>query len=333
MSAAQAMPAAAQAASLSFAMRLGYATLVRMDLHPGDVVQIDTLLAGIPGMTGVHLILADNPALVDCGTQTSAGTVQRAVHEAGVEAHDLAWLVLTHVHLDHCGAVGDLARAFPNAKVVVHPRGARHLAEPSRLVAGTHALFGRLSPAIGGLAPVEEHRIVEAADGHLIDLGGGRALRAVWAPGHARHHMALLDEGEGIVFAGDAVGVQMGGGEMYPSIPPPEYDIDAALDSLDRLEALGATRLYVSHFGPASEPREAIDLGRRAQAAMADAARASHAEAPGDPDAMLAAVNSAWPPDNALGTPEALTRWTAFNWLDNNLLGLQGMVEREQRTR
>lgn len=325
------MPAAAQAASLSFAMRQGYATLVRMDLHPGDVVQIDTLLAGIPGMTGVHLIRGEKPALIDCGTQTSAATVEQAVHDAGVGAADLAWLVLTHVHLDHCGAVGDLARAFPNATVVVHPRGARHLAEPARLVAGTHALFGRLSPAIGGLTPVDPARIVEAEDGHLVDLGGGRALRAVWAPGHARHHMALLDEGEGIVFAGDAVGVQMGGGEIYPSIPPPEYDIDAALGSLDRIEALGATRLYVSHFGPAAEPGETIDLGRRAQAAMAGAARASHAAAPGDADAMLEAVNSAWPPDAALATPDALARWTAFNWLDNNLLGLQGMVEREDR--
>ena len=100
-------------------------------------------------------------------------------------------------------------------------------------MAGTHALFGRLSPAIGGLAPVAAERSVEADDGHMVELGGGRALRAVWAPGHARHHMALLDEAEGIVFAGDAVGVQMGGGEMYPSIPPPEYDIDAALEVAD----------------------------------------------------------------------------------------------------
>lgn len=312
-------------------MRQGYATLVRMDLHPGDVVQIDTLLAGIPGMTGVHLIRSEQPALIDCGAQTSAATVADAVHEAGVGSDDLAWIVLTHVHLDHCGAAGDLARMFPNARVVVHPRGARHLAEPDRLVAGTHALFGRLAPVMGGLEPVAVHRIVEADDGHAIPLGGGRALRAVWAPGHARHHMALLDEEEGIVFAGDAVGVQMGGGEIYPSIPPPEYDIDAALDSLDRLDALGATRLYVSHFGPASDPGEAVDIGRRAQSAMAQAARASHAAAPGDGPAMLRAIDTAWPPDAALATPEALTRWVALGWLDNNLLGLQGMVEREDR--
>jgi len=302
-----------------------------MDVHPGEVLQIDTMLAGVPGMTGAHLIRAEHPALLDCGTQTSAATVHDALTEAGLGPDDLAWLVLTHVHLDHCGAVGDLARAFPSATVVVHPRGARHLVDPSRLVAGTHALFGRLSPAIGGLAPIDEARVLEAEDGQVIPLGGGRSLRAVWAPGHARHHMALFEESEGILFAGDAVGVQMGGGEMYPSIPPPEYDLDAGLASLDVLEALAPERMYVSHFGAVDDPRESLDLGRRAQAAMGQAAREAHAWAPGDLGRLRRAVDEAWSPDEALRTPEALTRWTLFNWLDNNLLGLQVMVEREAR--
>lgn len=302
-----------------------------MDLHPGDIVQIDTMLAGIPGITGVHLIRGDQPALVDCGTQTSAGVVADALDGAGVGRGDLAWIVLTHVHLDHCGAAGDLARMFPRATVVVHPRGARHLVEPGRLVQGTHALFGDLAPAIGGLAPIPQERVREADDGHVIPLGGGRSLRAVWAPGHARHHMALLDEGQGALFAGDAVGVQMGDGQLYPSTSPPEYDVDAALGTLDVLEGLGASRMYVSHFGPAQEPGEALDIGRRAQAAMGQAARQAHARAPGDLQALLAAVEEAWPSDAALSTPEARVRWTAFNWLQNNLLGLQGMAEREAR--
>jgi len=312
-------------------MREGYATLVPMDLHPGDIVQIDTMLAGIPGMTGVHLVRGDQPALVDCGAQTSAGVLVEALRAAGVGADDLAWIVLTHVHLDHCGAAGDLAQAFPSATVVVHPRGARHLVDPSRLVEGTHALFGLLSPAIGGLRAIPPERVVEAGDGHVVPIGPGRSLRVVWAPGHARHHMALLDEGEGVLFAGDAVGVQMGGGEMFPSIPPPEYDLDAALASLDALEGLGATRLYVSHYGPAVDPGEAIDIGRRAQRAMGQAARAAHARAPGDLAALGAAVEEAWPSGPALSTPDALVRWTALNWLGNNLLGLQRMAEREAR--
>lgn len=302
-----------------------------MDVHPGDIIQIDTLLGGIPGMTSVQLVTGENPALVDCGAQTSARTVEDALHAAGLGPDDLAWLVLTHVHLDHCGAVGDLARAFPRATVVVHPRGARHLVEPERLVNGTAALFGRLAPVMGGLAAVPEERIVIAEDGHEVDLGAGRRLRAVHAPGHARHHMALLDEGEGILFTGDAIGVQMGGGDLYPSLPPPEYDVDAALETLDALEGLGATRAYVSHAGPVAEPAEAFDQGRRAQAAMGAAARRSWASAPGDTDALWRAVEEAWPSDGAISTPEARIRWTAFNWLDNNVLGLSGMVEREAR--
>lgn len=302
-----------------------------MDVHPGEIIQIDTMLAGIPGMTGVHLIRADAPALVDTGAQTSADTVLRAVEEAGIGRQDLAWIVLTHVHLDHCGAVGDLAQAFPAATVVVHPRGAPHLVDPERLVAGTYALFGRLAAGMGGLTAVPEERIVIAEDGHVVPLGSGRSLRAVWAPGHARHHMALFDEAEGVIFAGDAVGVQMGGGAMYPSIPPPEYDVDAAVTSLDVLESLEASRLYVSHFGGAPDPAEAIDLGRRAQSAIGQAARGAHAESPGDAEALRHAVERAWPSNAALATPEALLRWHSFGWYDNNFVGLEGMVAREAR--
>jgi glyoxylase-like metal-dependent hydrolase (beta-lactamase superfamily II) len=302
-----------------------------MDVHPGDIMQIDTLLGGIPGMTCVQVVQGESPALIDCGAQTSAATVRDALHDMGIGADDLAWLVLTHVHLDHCGAVGDLAQAFPNATVVVHPRGARHLIEPDRLVQGTAALFGNLAPVMGGLLAVPEDRIVIAEDGHEVPLGGGRVLRAVHAPGHARHHMALLDEGEGVLFSGDAIGVQMGGGDLYPSLPPPEYDVDAALDTLDALEALGATRAYVSHAGPTRDPAEAFDQGRRAQAAMGQAARDSWAQAPGDMELLWQAVEQAWPSDGAIATPEARIRWTAFNWLGNNALGLAGMAEREAR--
>lgn len=303
-----------------------------MDVHPGDITQIDTLLGGIPGMTCVQVVQGESPALIDCGAQTSAVTVRDALHAMGIGADDLAWLVLTHVHLDHCGAVGDLAQAFPNATVVVHPRGARHLVAPDRLVQGTAALFGNLAPVMGGLLAVPEGRIVIAEDGHEVALGGGRVLRAVHAPGHARHHMALLDEGEGVLFSGDAIGVQMGGGDLYPSLPPPEYDVDAALETLDALEALGATRAYVSHAGPTADPGEAFDQGRRAQSAMGQAARESWRTAPGDVEALWQAVEQAWPSDGAIATPEARIRWTAFNWLDNNALGLAGMAEREART-
>lgn len=302
-----------------------------MDVHPGDIIQIDTLLGGVSGMTGVHLIPGDQPALIDCGTQTSTETVRAAVANAGIAPDELAWLVLTHVHLDHCGAVGDLARVFPKASIVVHPRGVRHLVDPARLVHGTHVIYGRLAATIGGLTPVDEHRIIAADDGHGIPIGPGRTLRVVWAPGHARHHMALLDESRGVLFAGDAVGATMGGGAIYPSLPPPEFDVVAAVDTLDTFDQISPTVIYLSHFGDAGDPGAAIDLGRRAQSAMGEAARQSHARAPGDRGALRSAVDAAWPPDSALATPEARIRWLAFGWYDNNMDGLMVMAEREAK--
>lgn len=302
-----------------------------MDGMASDIIQIDTLLGGVPGVTGVHLLPGDHPALVDCGTRTSAETVRRGVEQAGIAPDDLAWLVLTHIHLDHCGAVGDLARAFPRATVVVHPRGVRHLIDPTRLVDATAAIYGRLADVIGGLEPVPEHRIVAAEEGHLVPISPGRSLRAIWAPGHARHQMALLDEARGVLFAADALGVTMGGGALHPSVPPPEYDLTAALDTLERLAALDPQTLYVSHFGAVEDPQAAIDEGARAQRAMGEAAREAWTRAPGDRDELARAVASAWPTDRALATPEARTRWLAFGWLDNNIDGLAGMVDREAR--
>ncbi len=300
-----------------------------MDAHPGDILQIDTLLAGVPGMTSVQLVLGESPALIDCGAQTTVDVVRRELADAGLGPDDLAWLVLTHIHLDHCGAVGDLSAAFPRATVVVHPRGARHLVEPDRLVQATADVFGRLAPVVGGLAAVDADRIVVAEDGHVIPIGPDRSLRAVWAPGHARHHMALLDERDGILFAGDAIGLQLGGGDLYPSIPPPEYDLDAALGSLDVLEALVPERVYVSHSGPVADVGAAFDEARQAQSAIGEAARASWVAAPGDERALWRAVEQAWPSAGALRTPESIVRWTAVNWLDNNVAGLVAMVKRE----
>lgn len=303
-----------------------------MDGMASDIIQIDTLLGGVPGVTGVHLVPGDQPALVDCGTRTSAETVRRGVEQAGISPDDLAWLVLTHIHLDHCGAVGDLARAFPRSTVVVHPRGVRHLVDPTRLVDATAAIYGPLADVIGGLDAVPEHRIVAAEDGHLVPISPGRSLRAIWAPGHARHQMALLDQANGVLFAADAVGVMMGGGALHPSVPPPEYDLTAALDTLTRLADLDPQTLYVSHFGAVADPQEAIGEGARAQRAMGEAARDAWGRAPGDREELARAVAVAWPTDRALSTPEARTRWLAFGWLDTNIDGLASMVAREART-
>jgi glyoxylase-like metal-dependent hydrolase (beta-lactamase superfamily II) len=290
-----------------------------MDPAPG-IVTIDTRMGGIEGATAAYLVTGVRPALVDTGPQTSAATVLAALAGAGLGPGDLAWLVLTHVHLDHAGAVGDLAEAFPDATVVVHPRGARHVRDPARLVAGSMEVYRDLGPLYGGMRPVPESRVLAADDGARVPLGGSRHLLVVDAPGHAHHHMALLDETTGTLFAGDALGVRFPGSGLYPAVPPPQFDRDATLATLERLRRLGAERVLLGHYGSAGEPEEAFarsgDLHRRIADAALTAYRNGGAEAVG-PAVDRAALLADWVGDEA-----GLARWRLLRWGRNNVDGL-----------
>ncbi|MCU0308338.1 MAG: MBL fold metallo-hydrolase [Thermoleophilia bacterium] len=303
-----------------------------MDALAPGITELDTLLAGVPGVTAAHLVGGPSPALVDTGAQTSVAAVRAALWAAGLGPGDLAWIVLTHVHLDHCGGAGDLARAFPRARVVVHPRGAPHLADPARLVAASAAVYGDLAPVYGGLEAVPAERITVAEDGHRIEVGAGRALRVVHAPGHARHHMALLEESTGTLLAGDALGVAFPGAGLHPALPPPEFDPAAALATLDRLGGLRPERLAISHFGPLPDPPAALEEAARQQSAAAAAAREAFARHGDDRAAIARAVDRAVPPDAALATPGARARWLMLRWLDNTVAGLAAWCAREART-
>ena len=156
----------------------------------GDVHLIDTAMASYPGIVAGYLLRTSRPCLVETGSALSAGTVERAINELGLDAGDLATIVVTHIHLDHAGGVGDLARAFPKARVVVHERGARHLADPEKLLASARRVYGDLYDAFfGDLAPTEAARIHAVEDVGVVDLGDGRQLTSFYTPGHAQHHV------------------------------------------------------------------------------------------------------------------------------------------------
>lgn len=287
---------------------------------PG-ITQIDTLLGGWEGVTAAYVVEGDNPALVETGSFTSAPAVRAALAAMDLGPEDLAWIVLTHIHLDHCGGTGTLAAHFPNARVVVHPRGARHLAQPDRLVNASMAVYGPLGPTIGGLDPTPESRIVTADDGHRVRVAPGRDLVMLHAPGHARHHAIVLDETTGTVMAGDALGVRLPGGGLYPAVPPPEFDLDAALTTLARIRALGAERLLLGHFGSPGDPEESIAQSERQQTLAAQAALRAWVDA-GTVEAVDRAVRSAVPPEREVGEGPALDRLRALGWIENNAAGL-----------
>jgi glyoxylase-like metal-dependent hydrolase (beta-lactamase superfamily II) len=138
--------------------------------------------------------------------------------------------VVTHIHLDHAGGAGDVASMFPSASVVVHQKGARHLADPSRLMASARAVYGdALDALFGEMAPVPADRIVALDDVGVVDLGGGRRLDSHYSPGHARHHVGLVDSESGDLYVGDAAGVYIPEtGDLRPATPPPDFELDSA---------------------------------------------------------------------------------------------------------
>lgn len=228
----------------------------------GDEVHaIDTRMSGYSGITSGYLIRSDRPCLVETGTATSAPVVRDALAGLGIGPADLATIVVTHIHLDHAGGVGDLAAMFPNAEVVVHERGARHLVDPEKLLTSARRVFGSvLDDVFGLLRPTEAQRVRALGDTGSIDLGGGRSLSTFHSPGHAQHHVGLVDSLTGDLYVGDAAGIYIPEtADLRPATPPPDFDLDLAVSSLERFRAVGPTRLLFSHFGPVEEVEPTLD--------------------------------------------------------------------------
>ena len=227
----------------------------------GGVHTIDTLMSGYAGITAGYLVLSDRPCLVETGTAKSAPIVKQALAEQGLGPGDLATVVVTHIHLDHAGGVGDIAAAYPNAQVVVHELGARHLVDPARLMASAQRVYGPLMDEVfGPLLPTPEERVVAVGDEARVDLGGGRELRVRYSPGHAKHHVALFDESTGDLYVGDAAGIYVPEADIVrPATPPPDFDLDTALASLRLFRDMAPRRLLFSHYGPVEHVEDILD--------------------------------------------------------------------------
>jgi len=226
-----------------------------------EVFGIDTQMAGYDKITAGYLIRAERPCLVETGTAPSAPLVRDALAGLGIGPRDLATVVVTHIHLDHAGGVGDIATMFPAAEIVVHERGARHLADPTRLMDSARRVYGRALDALfGELAPTPAERIRAVEERGSIDLGGGRRLDSHYSPGHAKHHVGLIDSVSGDLYVGDAAGVFIQETrDLRPATPPPDFDLAQALASLRTFAALRPARLMFSHFGPVHEVTQTLE--------------------------------------------------------------------------
>jgi glyoxylase-like metal-dependent hydrolase (beta-lactamase superfamily II) len=209
-----------------------------------------------PGFDASHLIVeGGRAAFVDVGTNHSVPLLLAGLQRLGLTPDAVDWIVLTHVHLDHAGGAGALLRELPQARVVVHPRGARHMLDPSQLIAGATAVYGEeeIQRSYGALLPVPADRLIEAPDGHVFELAGRRLL-CLDTPGHARHHLSLWDERSRAFFPGDTFGLSYRefdsaqGAFILPTTTPVQFEPDALHASIQRMLGYAPQAMYLTHY-------------------------------------------------------------------------------------
>jgi glyoxylase-like metal-dependent hydrolase (beta-lactamase superfamily II) len=293
-------------------------------IAPG-VTEIDTRLGGWDRVTAGYLIDGAAPVLVETGSQSSVPVLLGALDELGVAPDDLAGVAVTHIHLDHAGGVGDVAKAFPRATVYVHEKGARHLVDPARLVDSAARVYGELLDSLyGRLDPTPSERIHVLADGETIEVGGGRFLTAIDSPGHARHHLGLHDSDSGILFAGDAVGVRLpDAGVLRPAAPPPDFDLDKAVHSLHRFTERRPAALALAHYGVLSDPEALLAEAEVTLRAWADEAE----RAWGQGRDIAEALGQAFAADVENVDPAHREKLETLNGVHSNAAGLRRWLE------
>lgn len=212
-----------------------------------------------PWLAAVHLIIeGDRAAIVDTATTTAVARVLAVLAVKGIAANQVDYVILTHIHLDHAGGAGRLLSKLPNAKLCVHPRGVRHMVDPSRLIQGTIAVYGEEYTRVvyGDIVAIPEARIMAMDEGTSVTLNG-RELQFFDTPGHARHHFCVYDSRSKHVFTGDTFGLAYrelevdGRHSVFPTTSPVQFDPPALHRSVDKILALRPEAVYVTHFGQA----------------------------------------------------------------------------------
>ena len=227
-----------------------------LELLPHGIRTIDTGFLR-PGFDAAYLVVEQGrAAFVDTGTNHAVPRLLAALAAAGLEPSAVDWLIVTHVHLDHAGGAGLLLQSLPNARLVVHPRGARHMVDPSALFEGARAVYGdaEMARSYGTLVPAPADRVLTTHDGMTLELAG-RPLHFVDTPGHARHHHAIWDERSRGFFTGDTFGLSYrefdvaGRPWPTPTVTPVQFEPDPFKASVRRLLGFEPESMYLTHFG------------------------------------------------------------------------------------
>jgi glyoxylase-like metal-dependent hydrolase (beta-lactamase superfamily II) len=236
---------------------------------PG-IYAVDTGLLR-PNFDASHIIWrGDEAAFVDCGTAHSVPTLMAALDTLEIQANRVRYLLLTHIHLDHAGGAGQLMAALPKATCVVHPRASRHMIDPTRLEAGTRAVYGdELYDRIyGALMPIPARRLQEVADGERLTLGGDE-LEFLHTEGHAKHHYCIWDPTTRHMFTGDTFGLSYrafdsaAGPFIFPTTTPVHFDPEAARSSIGRIVSYGPKACLLTHYSSVTDVSRLADILKR----------------------------------------------------------------------
>jgi len=212
---------------------------------------VDLNLLGRPGIIATAILQsAGGVTLIDPGPTTTLPGLRAQLIARGIALADVRQVLLTHIHLDHAGGVGELLESCPGAELLVHTRGAAHMIDPSRLMASATRLYGSdMQRLWGEMRPVPASRVRVLEGGERIE-SAGRTLEVGYTPGHAWHHVSYLDRSSGIAFVGDVAGIRRGQGNyILPPMPPPDIDLEAWRQSADLITGWDPDTLFLTHFG------------------------------------------------------------------------------------
>jgi glyoxylase-like metal-dependent hydrolase (beta-lactamase superfamily II) len=221
---------------------------------------IDLFDLGWPQRTGSYAILDEHPTIIETGPSPSIDYLLDGLKQVGIDPHDLRYVIVTHIHLDHAGGAGLLLRECPNAKIVVHPKGARHLIHPEKLIQGAKAVYGeKFDDLFHPIVPVPEDKVLIRGDRETLPIGPNRVLQFFDSPGHANHHFCIFDPLSRGVFTGDTAGIQYPqtedcGGPFYlPTTSPNQFNPEAMKQSIQNIRGMNPDKIYFGHFGATAD--------------------------------------------------------------------------------
>jgi glyoxylase-like metal-dependent hydrolase (beta-lactamase superfamily II) len=227
---------------------------------------IDAHDLGRKARTGSYIMKEEKITIVETSASPSIPYILEGLKELNIDPIDVQYIIVTHIHLDHAGGAGLLLQHCPNAKVVVHPKGARHLAEPSRLIAGAKAVYGKSFDSLfDPILPIPEEKLIVKSDQEELEIGRNCSLIFYDTPGHANHHFSIYDPVSNGIFTGDTIGIYYhelvkDNIELYlPSTSPNQFRPDAMLESAKRVNDLGVSAIYFGHYGMSTNVNEVFD--------------------------------------------------------------------------